>query len=176
MQRGHVGPIPSYIDTGSGYLCCFRFEANIITLQQQPIEIDPRPVMLLTTFPIDRSKAVHTFAIRVIAHRLTSSFGFGVVDIKHRKKKFCKNKDRFVKLNSKGYVMSGRESYRELLLQLVPGDILIMNVLVELGIVEWRKKTDDIEHTIASCNSPEIQSESITWVPFIDMKSIGDSI
>lgn len=54
---------------------------------------------------------VNTYKIR-IPKFLTGSVSFGVIDCKYRNRKFCKSKDNFIKVSSKGLVFDGFASYR----------------------------------------------------------------
>lgn len=72
--------------------------------------------------------------------------------------------------------MDGKECKKEVVLFLHDGDVIIMRIMIELGIIEWRKLVAGREEHLTSCTNMSIQSTKIDWVPFIEMKAVGDSV
>ena len=136
-------------------------------------EQETRQIMLLTNLVIPPART-STYCIK-IAKSLRGTVSFGLIDARNRNRKYCKWKDNVIKISSKGVFGDGKSLHKDKTLRFNSPDMVRMNVHSSSGVVEWIV-TSAKHETVGSCTNLAIMDATVVWVPFIEMKCIGDAI
>jgi hypothetical protein len=138
-------------------------------LVKLPIGEERRAVMIVGSTSIAEQSV---FKFKIVKCNPRWALGFGIVDSRLSGKRFCKSGENCVRLSNKLTVFNGKRSWKHSFGAISEGQTVTMKVNIAARMVEWLVDNG----ATYSCTNFNIAMAYIRWVPFVEIRKIGDTI